>query len=60
MLSDRVRSGQPWVRPGRAKSDDLALDPMHARPGHEKSGLTLALTLSIDSVLLYYMHTFSQ
>ena len=38
MLSDSVRSGQPWVGPGQAKSDDLALDPMQARPGHKKSG----------------------
>ena len=43
MLSNRVRSGWPQVRPGRVKSDNLALDPMQARPGHEKSGLTLAL-----------------
>ena len=35
--------GRPWVGPGRVKSDNLALDPMWAGPGHEKSGLTLAL-----------------
>ena len=43
MLSGRVGSGQPRVRPGRAKTSGLTLDPMQARPGHEKSGLTLAL-----------------
>ena len=43
MLSGRVGLGQPQVRPGWAKSDDLALDPMQAGPGHEKSGPTLAL-----------------
>ena len=48
ILSDRVRSGQPWVGPGRANSSDLALDPMQAGPGHEKSGPTLALPM--DSV----------
>ena len=31
------------VGPGQVKSDKLALDPMRAGPGHEKSGLTLAL-----------------
>ena len=36
MLSGRVR-------PGQAKTSGLALNPMQAGPGHEKSGLTLAL-----------------
>ena len=38
-------SGRPRVGPGRANSSDLALDPMRAGPGHEKSGPTLALLL---------------
>ena len=38
MLSGRVGSA-----PGQAKTSGLTLDPMWARPGHEKSGLTLAL-----------------
>ena len=49
MFSNRVRLGRPRVRPCRVKSDNLALDPMRARPGHEKSGQTLALPT--DSVL---------
>ena len=50
MLSGRVRSGWPRVRPGQAKTSGLALDPMQARPGHEKSGPTLALPM--DSVCM--------
>ena len=41
MLSGRVGLG-------RARTSGLALDPMQAGPGHEKSGLTLALP--VDSV----------
>ena len=48
MLSGRVRSGQPQVGPGQAKTSGLTLDPMRAGPGHEKSGPTLALPM--DSV----------
>ena len=38
MLLDRV-----GLTPGRANASGLALDPMQAGPGHEKSGPTLAL-----------------
>ena len=53
MLSGRVGSGWPWVGPGRAKTSGLALDPMWAGPGHEKSGPTLALPA--DSVVIMPM-----
>ena len=52
ILSDRVGLGQPGVRPGQASSSDLALDPMQARPGHEKSGPTLALPMDRVSASL--------
>src|SRR5437016_10499014 len=41
--SDRVGLGRPRARPGRAKSDDLALDPMRAGPDTKILALTLAL-----------------
>ena len=52
-----LRQGQ--VGPGWANASRLALDPMQAGPGHEKSGLTLALlglgqpglALPMDSVV---------
>ena len=46
-LSHTLRQGR--VGPGQANSSDLALDPMQARLGHEKSGPTLAL-LGSDQV----------
>jgi hypothetical protein len=42
-LVNRVGPGRPRVRPGRAKSDGLALDPTRAGPDRQNSGLTLAL-----------------
>ena len=41
--SHALKQGQVRLTLGQAKASDLALDPMRARPGHEISGLTLAI-----------------
>ena len=60
MTRRTLRQGR--VGPGRAKSDDLALEAMRAGPGHEKSGPArgqcILIFVFFSSFLFFYFILF--